>query len=176
MGGKIAQYDPKTRDPELLDMLAAIRNMLNSGGYSPLVYTAVPTAAGFEGQQIVVRSGDFVGLYTYLNGVWRFTESGGESGWGYITISGTPAAQTALLTFAKTYIKAPYVRVTNIGSKTSGSAPTTPGDITAANTLRSWVAYAPTTTQATVAVYTGNGSSMTSGHFECFAYQVIPVP
>lgn len=171
---KLPNFDPKTRDPELLDMLAAIRNILNNGGYIPPIYPSVPTAAGEQGQSILVQNGDFLGQYIYTGSAWQITSQAGESGWGYIEISGTPAAQVATLSFAKTYTKAPHVRVTNIGTKTTASAPTKPGDITSANTLRSWVAYAPTTTNCSVAVYTGNGSGMTSGQFECFSYEVVP--
>lgn len=171
---KIPQYDPKTKDPELIDMLTDMRNLLNNGRYVIPVATSVPSNAGDEGQEVLVSNGNKVDRYTYVNGVWRGTGLGWEYGFGYITISGTPAYQAASLTFDRVYTTAPIVLVTYIGVKT-GTAPTTASDFSGANTLRIFASYAPSTTGCTVVVYTGNASALTNGQHEGFAYLVIPV-
>ncbi len=157
-----------------MDMLTDMKNAINLGRSIPPIGTSVPTGTGEEGQKQLYYNGDFVAEYTYLNGVWRENVLGNETGWGYITISGTPAYQVATLTFARTYAKAPFVIVSYIGVK-AGSDPANPVDLTGANTLRVMAAYGTTTTNAQVVVYTGNGSGLTSGDREAFGYIVVPV-
>jgi len=171
---KIPNRDIRTRDPGTIDTLVDIRNAINNGLVIPPIVSAVPTATGEEGQKQIYQNGDFVAEYTYIDGVWRESILGMEVGWGYITVSGTPAYQVGTLTFARTYATAPFVLVTYLGVK-AGSNPSTPADLTGANTLRVMAAYAPTTTQANVVVYTGNGSALTSGDREAFGYIVVPV-
>lgn len=171
---KIAQYDIKVKDPELQDFVADVRNILNNGLYTPTIVSTVPSGGGDEGQEIVVSNGDFVSKYLYVNGVWRSIEAGHEQGWGYVLISGTPAYQIATLTFARTYTKAPFVRLTAIGATTV--LPTTPGDIGGANTLRAWQSYAPTTTNCSIVVYSTSGGTLNNNDYECFSYEVVPVP
>jgi len=171
---KIPDYELHQRDPGTIDMLVDIRNAINNGRVIPPISTTVPTGTGEEGQKQLYYNGDFVGEYTYVNGVWRESILGMEIGWGYITVSGTPAYQIATLTFERTYAKAPFVMVTYLGVK-AGSDPTTPGDLTGANTLRIVAAYAPTTTSVSVVVYTGNSSALTNNDREAFGYIVVPV-
>ncbi len=173
---KLRQYTPRIKDVELTDFITDVRNILNQGRYTPTIVTTVPTATGEEGQEVIYYSGTTFRRYTYVNGAWRSTSIGQaqEVSWGYITISGTPASQTKAVTFATAFTTTPLVLVSYIGVKT-GTVPTGPGDFTSANTLRTMMGFAPTTSGFTAAVYTGNGSNLSTGEHEGFGYHAFAI-
>lgn len=173
---KLDRFNPSTRDQELLDHVYNITTLVNEGRLSFQVSDTSPTTGtnATEGELRIVRvgTGD-LRLYAYVSGSWYYAQLGRASisGWGYIEITGGgPSAQTKAISFPVTFDSPPFVLITYIGVKTTAGAPTAPEDLSAANTLRAWAAYAPTTTGFTAAIYSTNGSAMTDGHFEGFAY------
>lgn len=173
---KLDRFYPNTKDQELADHIYNITTLVNEGRLSFNVSSTVPTsgANATEGELRIVEvgTGD-LRLYVYVNGVWYYTQLGRAtvSGWGYIEITGGgPASQTSSVVFPNSFSTPPFVMLTYIGVKTTAGAPTQPEEFTQANTLRGWAAFAPTTSGFTAAIYSTNGSALTDGHFEGFAY------
>ena len=171
---RLNQYFPEGDDPELNDFVRDVTTLLNGGQLSFAVTTTAPTSTtgAADGElRLVYLSATDVRLYALVNGVWSYASIGRpvQSGWSYITVSGTPASQTQAVTFPSTFSTAPFVLCSYIGVKT-GTAPTAPSQFTGANTLRIMSAYAPTTAGFTVAVYTGNGSNLTNAEHAGFAW------
>jgi hypothetical protein len=164
---KVQDYAlPREIPTETKEFLDDIRRILNNGGYVPQALSSVPGWSGEDGEWVFYALGNEQRNYVYnsLNGTWNYgVPLSSKYGWDYILVNNAISSATKGISFGYTYSNAPIVFTSFLGY--SLGVPTTVADFTSGLTKTVTSGFAPTTTQFTAAVYSGDGSNFPGNYY-----------